>query len=982
MKITPNHPTEPSATDLPVAGCLVRGLPIASPQQTALLDDLTAWAASLDGIDTAPFTASEIAHMVLHTRHIERLARLHADMVIPILSGNGAALFAAAQSEFIDGFATTDADMMRSIRILRQKSALIVALGDIARLTPVDQQMRWLSTAAETALQGTVRYLFWEAGKRDLVPPLRQDLVGCGWTILALGKLGASELNYSSDVDLIILHDPATTPLRNPDNAQQFYVEMTRKLVRLLADNTRDGIGWRVDLRLRPDPGATAVSIQREAALIYYESIARTWERVAFIRARPVGGDLDLGYDFLQEIQPFIWRKTLDYTVFDDMKSMLRRPGQAGGWAGYNLKNGDNAIRKIEFFTHILQLVAGGRQTENRHIETVPALTALAEFEWIDMVQRDQLIDLYHWLRQAEHRLQMLADAQTHSLPRGAEELDHFARFLGWQDAEPFLDQLAANLGAIAAHTTHRLFDGDSDTAPHQQDGHDRPMLDDEYQLEQWLETHGFDRPTDIVATISSWLAGRIAATRGERARHLLNTLLPDMLVTLAKAESPDETFNALVQFIENLPASVQIFSLLDHNRQLTQLLCDMLVLSPRMANYLRYNPALFDLVLFSEFFTPLPDSGVLEAELRAATEGMSVEETLATIQRQAWEWRFRAEVLVLSRLCDHRLLGASLSAIADAVVAVTLDLARSDMERRHGNIEGEIAILGLGRVGVGRLTAQSDLDLVAIYDAPDTAVSDGTRTLGAHAYFTRLIQTFISWMSVTGRTGVFYEIDMRLRPDGDKSSVAVPLARFRDYYAGEAWIWEYMALAKARILTPHTGKLAATLAAIPVAAITSLTDGGAINIAAHDMRTRLRKSYGNAHACELRRQPGGLAELDLLIQSLRLHHAALFTSTGQSQADTIDRLRDADLLDAETASSLLHASNLFHQMHHYLRLCFGTAAAAGRDLPESVAQFILASLDYPDWAQLEAELQANRDQVTLLFDQLLPLPPTKEIAP
>ena len=285
---------------------------------------------------------------------------------------------------------------------------------------------------------------------------------GCGWTIIALGKLGAEELNYSSDIDLLILHDLATAPLEQ-EQAQPFYVGLTRDLVRLLSTATADGIGWRVDLRLRPDPGATAVSIDVDAAIGYYESLARTWERAAFIRARPVAGDVQIAKRFLSQIQPFIWRRTLDYTVMDDMNKMLRCPPQNNEWLGYNLKIGKNGIRQIEFFTHVLQLVAGGREPSLRQHQTAPALRALAKFDWIKSGQADSLIAAYHKLRRTEHRIQMLADSQTHNLPRSQSELAHFANFMGHAEPADLCAALAAVQDSIAKHATHRILHSPAD---------------------------------------------------------------------------------------------------------------------------------------------------------------------------------------------------------------------------------------------------------------------------------------------------------------------------------------------------------------------------------------------------------------------------------------------------------------------------------------------------------------------------------------
>ena len=966
---------------------LCPGLPVISADQQPVYDDLVSWADTITGDADTEISANALAAMLVHSHHLQTLARRHQDTIVPILRGQGATIISTACDELTAAtpMIGDDATMMRALRRLRQRSALAVALSELGAgashgasngaSADVATQMEWLSSAAETAVRAAVRYLFDQAARRGKCPPQAETMEQCGWVILALGKLGASELNYSSDIDLIILHDPDSTPLFAADTAQQFYVEQTRALVRLLSQSTGDGIGWRVDLRLRPDPGATAVSIQIGAALGYYESIARTWERAAFIRARPIAGDLALGTSFLGDIQPFIWRRTLDYTVMDDMKSMLRRPVQTSGWHGYNLKTGKNGIRQIEFFTHVLQLVAGGRIPAIRRPRTLPALQALADEEWISQEQARNLAVLYHAIRRVEHRLQMLSDAQTHSLPRSEAELTQFVQFLGHHSNDSFLAALANVMQAISANTTHKLLEDAKQTAISVKADGDSLLLDDTEQLMQWLVAHGFQRPGDVCATLDGWMAGRIATTRGERARSLLNRLMPTILAHLAGGSSPDDQFAAFAQFTEALPASVQIFSLLDHNRQLTKLLCDVLVLSPRMASYLRRTPALFDLVLFDDFFNPLPSADVLDGQMQTAIADLSVEEALDAIKRRAREWRFQCEVQALSHVLHPADLGRALSMIADIVVRAVHQLAVEDMQRRHGSIDGESTILALGRLGIRALTAHSDLDLVVVFQADATTQSNGDRALGATAYFARLTQTFVNWLSRPTAEGSLYEVDMRLRPDGDKGAVAVSIDRFTDYYEKDAWVWEKLALAKARIITdPARASSAVTALTKAIHRSTQQPIGlPTVGKAVIDMRRRLRDAYGSAPALQLRKLPGGTAELDLLLQGLRLVHADLFTGTGQSQIGIISTLASAKRISQTHAADLERASQLFNNVYASLRLCVGAVGQNAGDFSTAVVQFIVENNDAADEPQLIAMLDGEREKIMAVFDAIYP---------
>ena len=942
-------------------------LPVAD---TADHDTVTELAKTLDsrGAGSPQFSPSQIASMVMPSQHLRRLIVKYSDDINAILDGAGATVITAAEQAFLQQMATasTEADALAALRQWRGRSALTVALSDIAGRADMTTQMAWLSRAADTALSASLRYLINAAVARGKIAPVDASMQGCGWTIIALGKLGAEELNYSSDIDLIILHDLATAPI-DTAAAQPFYVGLTRDLIRLLSSATSDGIGWRVDLRLRPDPGATAVSIDLDAAIGYYESIARTWERAAFIRARVVAGDLHIGKKFLAQIQPFIWRRTLDYTVMDDMKTMLRRPPQTDGWLGYNLKTGKNGIRQIEFFTHVLQLVSGGREPGLRQHQTIPALTALAKFDWITDAQAEALIEAYKQLRRTEHRIQMLADSQTHSLPRSQAELARFAGFMGHSTSRSLCEALAAVQKSVGTHAEHKMLHSPADDTPA-----DKAILLDDYDaLVNWLTKSGFARPQDVADTLSGWMAGRIAATRSDRARALLNRLMPDILIHFATASAPDDIFAALAQFIEGLPASVQIFSLLDYNRELTRLLCDMLVLSPQIGDRLRHHPALFDLLLYRAFFAPIDDATALSRQFHEKIDGLPVEMALDQIKILVRELKFRAQVQTLSLAKDTASLEAGLSAIADAAINSVLTVVRADMVRRYGDIDADISIVALGRLGVGQLTAGSDLDLLIIYDAAPDATSNGARSLGAASYFLRLAQTMVSWISTPTAEGTLYDVDLRLRPEGNAGAIATSLDRLKTYFDKDAWLWERQALTKARPIAGDTG-LNSEIQKFINSIVNCQHSEASVRQAITDMRQRLQQHQKPVSQWQLRQRPGGLSDIDLLVQAWRLQHGASFAGSGQSAQIILERLHAQKLIDDAQFEDVCEAARFFNEIHHSIRLIFGPSAPVPDILPAAVLKFILARMDIADEAQLHYQLDNALNKVTAAIEAYL----------
>ena len=417
-----------------------------------------------------------------------------------------------------------------------------------------------------------------------------------------MGKYGAHELNYSSDIDLIIFFDREVAPLSSDVEAAAFFVRLTRDLVHIMQERTADGYVFRTDLRLRPDPGSTQAAISTGAAFRYYESLGQNWERAAMIKARPVAGDIDAGKAFLNALGPYIWRKYLDYNAIADIHAMKRQIHAAKGHgqiavAGHNLKLGRGGIREIEFFVQSQQLIAGGRQRALRSRQTLEALDRLTVYDWISPKVRDDLSAAYRYLRRMEHRLQMMADQQTHTLPSSPQELARFARFAGYAQLEDFEHELRQTLQTVQKHyaalfestpelTTSRggnlVFTGDAEDPA----------------TSETLVKLGFKNASTAIATIKGWHYGRYPAMKSARARENLTEFTPALLEALGHTGDPDLALSTFDKFLSELPTALQLFAMLRANPNLLQLVAQIMGSAPRLARLLTRRRRIMDAIL------------------------------------------------------------------------------------------------------------------------------------------------------------------------------------------------------------------------------------------------------------------------------------------------------------------------------------------------------------------------------------------------
>ncbi|HUD88993.1 MAG TPA: bifunctional [glutamine synthetase] adenylyltransferase/[glutamine synthetase]-adenylyl-L-tyrosine phosphorylase [Xanthobacteraceae bacterium] len=875
--------------------------------------------------------------------------------------------------------ARAPAQVMRVLRRMKAEAALLIALADIGGVWPVPRVTGALTAVAEMALGAAVHHLLRDAVRRGKLKPADASHPerGSGYIVLAMGKMGGHELNFSSDIDLMVFFDEAAAKLTEHVEPMSFYVRLTRDLVKLLQERTPDGYVFRVDLRLRPDPSSTQIAMSTEAALDYYESRGQNWERAALIKARPCVGDVAAGDTLIRALSPFIWRKYLDYATVADVHAMKQQIHAYRGHGeiaveGHNIKLGRGGIREIEFFAQTQQLIAGGRHPELRGRETVATLAALAAGGWIDAAARDALTEAYYFLRRVEHRLQMVADAQTHTLPSDPDALAAFARFLGYRNRDEFAAILLAHLREVEQHYV-KLFERASDLLAEQQNLSFAPGETESVTLDR-LAQMGFRQPREVAAAVRRWQAAQYRALRGERARDYLIELLPLILDQFARAEHPDAAFAAFDRFLAGLRAGGRFLSLLRQNPELMRFIALILGVAPRLADILAQNPHLIDALIDPSFFGALPDEKQLEVELiRALGETRGYEDVLDAIRLFGQQHMFLIGARILSGSVSAEAAGEVFARLADVLIRAVHRKVEEDFAVTHGRIRGQqTAILALGRLGAREMTANSDLDLIVIYDFDqDTPSSDGKRPLYGAQYFARLTQRLISALTVQTNYGALYQVDMRLRPSGRSGPLATQIDGFLSYQEREAWTWEHMALTRARAVSGPPAFIA-RIDAVIQQALRRKRDARAVATDVVDMRGAIAKEKGDANPWDLKYAAGGLVDIEFTGQYLQLVHAAatpeiLDTST----ARMLDKAARLNLLATEDAEVLRPAVRLFHDLTQILRLCL-----PGAFDPKTASAGVLALLaraaDLPDFAALQAHVEETQRQVRECFVRIL----------
>jgi glutamate-ammonia-ligase adenylyltransferase len=882
-----------------------------------------------------------IARAQAYSPFLTGLIDRNADLMPLIHAGNFDDALAAALARSADSVGT-------ALRKQRQGVALVTAIADLSDVWDLTRVTHILSDFADHALDQAIA-----AAIEERVPGAPNQ----GFAVIALGKHGGRELNYSSDIDPIFLFDPKTLPHRERDDVAEAAVRYGRRVIELLSALDGDGYVFRVDMRLRPSPEVSPIVLPVEAAIGYYESSALAWEQAAFIRSRVSSGDRALGKYFLNAIVPFIWRKSLDFGQLKNISAMTAQirdhyaKGQKMG-LGFDLKRGHGGIRECEFFAQAHQLIHGGRDPALRVPDTRAALQALTAAGPISAQEAETLSSAYTQLRIFEHRLQMHSDRQTHEIPANRDTADAVARLHGLTDADALIATIAP-ITAVVAAVYDRMVDAGGSEGPR--------LADEGLPLEEQLTDLGYADPVAVMQRLARWRSGKIRAIRSPSARDAFEAVLPAIMAALAQAPDSDRAIARFDNMIEAMPSAINVFRLLEARPGLLQLVADILSYAPTLADDLGRQSRYLDALIDTSAMHLPGDVSALQDAMQRRIGNADYQSTLDIVRDYVGEKRFALGVQLIEGRSDALAISQAYAHLAEASLETLTTATLAEFEKAHGKIPGgELIILALGRLGGEALTHASDLDIILLFSGDHLAESDGPRSLGATQYFNRLAQRVIAAMSVATASGALYEIDTRLRPSGADGLLCASVKSFDQYQRQNAWTWEHMALTRARVLFGSAGARG-QVAEIIRDVLHTKRD---IPKLRHDIAT-MRKDMA-AHkppkgALDVKLLPGGLVDMEFIIHALQLEtHDGMRPQLGPA----IDALAAAGHLQADFAQAFALMARLLVMV----RLIAPDCAA-----PPEAAQYLIAhSLGFDDWDGLTHALRDYRGVVMNQWHSLL----------
>lgn len=849
----------------------------------------------------------------------------------------------------------------RRLRELKADLHLLAALCDLGGVWDLDAVTGALTRFADAALAAALTLAARgeverggltaaQAGERGPVP---------GFFCIAMGKHGAFELNYSSDIDICVFFEPELMPVGEGEEPPVVAVRLSKAIVRLLQDRTEDGYVFRTDLRLRPDPASTPLAVSVDAALTYYESVGQNWERAAFIKARAVAGDAVAAADFMAEMQAFVWRRNLDFGAISDIHSIKRqihahKVDERLDALGADLKLGRGGIREIEFFVQTQQLILGGRQSDLRSPRTLDALAALAAAGHVDAETAAVLAPAYVELRALEHRVQMLADEQTHKLPASDPDRRRVAALYGQDDLKAFDREVGAMLTRVNLHYG-KLFAGEEELSS-RFGSLVFTGVDDDPETLATLKRMGFSEPARVSQTIRGWHHGRINATRTGRGRELFTRLAPRLLDACHATGAADDAFRRFGDFFEGISSGVQVQSLFLAQPRLLELVVRVMAFAPKLAATLAKRPAVLDALLDPAFFGPFE----IDAQETAHWADQGFEEAMDTARRYHREQSFRVGVQVMGGTATAQEAGAAFADLADAVMAGLAPVALAEATRMGGEFPGEVAVVALGKYGSREMSAGSDLDLMTVYRAATPDAASSVKGWAAETFYGRFTQRLVAALSSPTAEGPLYEVDLQLRPSGTQGPVAVSFKAFETYYAGEAETWELLALTRARVAWSSSPAFAAEVAGAIEAALRRPRNAARVAKDVRDMRSLMRKERPPSGEWDMKLGPGGLVDIEFAAQYLQIVHAAAGGPLAQNTGAALERALEVGLVSGEGVQALEDAWRLQQDLSQLLKLALADGADPAAE-PKAFQDLLARAGEAEDFKTLRAKLAAAR---------------------
>lgn len=889
--------------------------------------------------------AHQIAKILDYSPFLRDIIRKNPDFFTNILEKG-----AEQTTEFLlreikrqDVFEMKFEELQALLRQMRQKISLSIAFGDIVERWSVEKVTTYLSFFADIVLFKATNYLLYQfhLARRVMLPHPGNPSHESGLIVMAAGKLGAEELNYSSDVDLLFFYDEQKMLVSDHFALKKILNDFVHQFVKLIQDSTEDGYVFRVDLRLRPDSGATPVIMSMGSAMHYYTTVGQNWERAVMIRARQVAGDPVSGVVFFDYLKSYIWRKNLDFETIKDIQSVKRqiqsqRKIVRDDLFDYHLKLGHGGIREIEFFIQTQQLIYGGRNLSLQTRSTLKGLEKLARHGLITHEACEQLSDAYIFYRFLEHRLQMKDDQQTHSLPRTAEEMEIFAHFCEFDCADSLIEKLKGHISIVQKNYAELFADA--------------PLLsasgnlvftgiEDDPDTIESLKKMGFTGPSDISNTIRGWHHGRYRCLKSLRARQYLTELVPVILEELSKTAHPQNAFIQFDRFISLIPYGFQLFSLLYHNPEILTSLARLLGAGPDLSEWLGHNPNLLENLLNPHFLK------LLKIDQRKLAENVSLssdyEEALLLCRRWLKNHKFYAGVHSLFFYSSLHEIHKFLTKTADALLNTIVKMVQNEFESKYGRIsQSSFAILALGNYGARQMAANSDLDLIMVFDAPSVNLkSNGLSTLYVQEYYTKLTQRLLNALMAQSHEGRLYEIDMRLRPHGLQGSIAISLEFFTSYYMEKAWIPEVMSLTRSRVVF-STHSLGDQITKTVTEILSLCRVPSVLKNEITEMNEKIHQEHSADSVFDLKYSRGGIVDIEFLCQYLILKHSHENSDILKpSTFNALLFLMEAGILSAPHYETLYQAYYVMQGLKNYFAYTLGdTDKMIPHELYERVA--------------------------------------------